>query len=275
MCLTTKHPGLVCRPPCDASEPFSVCLGHMRSLMIGLTMLCGLMVACSGSPALLGSQFADAYAAFAPLYVLHRSYGEYLFSGKAVEIPEDLPDSCERFSYELALFHVDYVVQTESAAAGGLAYLVRLRAESTSFCDVYDESIRAIAEADEVDDDVLSAASDGGLFAEIKRMNDLMEAALDEILAGMGEGIERWAFAVTFSIRTLLNQTEVERISTNLREILYADPEGTESPFAVPAEIATAMERLVELSGRELSETEREDAVRSATLIYEFFVAEL
>ncbi len=242
--------------------------------MIGLATLCALTVACSGSPALLGSQFADAYAAFAPLYVLHRSYGEYLFSGTAVETPADLEASCARFSYELALFHVDYVVQTESATAGGLAYLVRLRMESTSFCDRYDESIRTIAESNEVDNELLSAASDEGLFAEIKRINDLMEAALDEILAGMGEGIERWAFAVTFSIRTLLNQTEVERINTNLREILYADPEGTAPPFAVPTEIVGAMERLIGLSGRQLSEAEVEDAVRSATVIYEHFVAE-
>jgi hypothetical protein len=247
----------------------------MRSLMIGLTILSGLTVACSGSPALLGSQFADAYAAFASLYVLHRSYGEYLFNGTAVEIPEDLSDSCERFCYELALFHADYVIQTESAAAGGLAYLVRLRVESTSFCDVYDESIRAIAELNEVDYDVLNVASDAGLFAEIKQMNDLMEVALDEILAGMGEGIERWTFAATFSIRTLLNQAEVKRINTNLREILYADPEGTASPFAVPVEIAAAMERLIGLSGRDLSEAEVDDAIQSAALIYEYLVAEL
>ena len=241
--------------------------------MIGMASLCVLAVSCDGAPALLGARFADAYAAFAPLYVLHRAYGDHLFNGTGVEIPPDLEGSCARFSYELALFHVDYVAQTESATAGGLAYLARLRAESTSFCDVYDESIRAIAGSDEVDYDLLSAASDGGLFAEIKRMNDLMEAALDEILAGMGEGIERWAFAVTFSIRTLLNQEELERISTNLREILYADPEGSAPPFAVPADVASAMGRLVELSGRELSETEREDAVRSATVIYEHFIA--
>ncbi len=256
----------------DTPDLFRYAWG-MRGPMIGLASLCVLAVACSGSPALLGSQFADAYAAFAPLYVLHRSYGEYLFNGTAVEIPADLEASCSRFSYELALFHVDYVVQTESATAGGLAYMARLRAESASFCDVYDGSIRAIAESDEVDYDVLSAVSDEGLFAEIKRMNDLMETALDEILAGMGEGIERWAFAVTFSLRTLLNQTEVERINTNLREILYADPEGIAAPFAVPTDVASAMGRLVELSGRELSETEVEDAVRSATVIYEHFVA--
>jgi hypothetical protein len=246
----------------------------MRSLVIGLVALSGLTVACSGSAARLGSHFADVYAAFAPMYALHRSYGEYLFNGTVVVIPADLEASCERFSYKLALFHVDYVVQTGSAPAGGFAYLVRLRAESSSFCDAYDKSIRAIAEPDEVDYDALSAVSDEGLFVGIKRMNDLLEAALDEILAGMGEGIERWAFAVTFSIRTLLNQTEVERISTNLREILYADPEGTAPPFAVPTEIVAAMDRLIGLSGRELSEAEVEDAVRAATSIYEHFVTE-
>ncbi len=241
--------------------------------MIGLVGLCLLATACIGSPARLGSRFADAYGAFAPLYVLYRSYAEHLFSGTPVEIPADLADSCARFSYQLALFHVDYTVQSEPATAGGLAYLVRLRAESISFCEAYDESIRAIAESDEVDDDLLSEASDEGLFGEIKRMNDLIEAALDEILAGMGEGIDRWAFAVTFSIRTLLARTEVERIDANLRGILYADPEGTAPPFAVPAEVAAAMERLIELSGRDLSEAEVEDAFRSAATIYEHFVA--
>jgi hypothetical protein len=246
----------------------------MRSLILGLASLCVLAIACNASPALLGSQFADVYAAFAPLFALHRSYADHLFGGTAVAVPEDLEASCARFSYELALFHVDYVVQTESATAGGLAYVVRLRAASTSFCDAFGGSIRAIAESEGVDDEILSVASDEGLFAEIKRLNDQMEAALDEVLVGMGVGIERWAFAVTFSIRTLLNQTEIERINANLREILYADPEGTVPPFAVPAEIAAAMNRLIGLIGRQLAEPEVEDAVRAATMIYEHFVAE-
>ena len=256
----------------DTPAPFWYASG-MRRAILGLVGLWILSVGCCGSPALLGSQFADAYAAFAPLYVLHRSYAEYLFNGTAVEIPADLEAACAQFSYELALFYIDYVVQTESATAGGLAYLVRLRAESTSFCGAYDESIRAIVASDEVDYDVLSAASGEGFFAEVKRMNDLMETALDEILAGLGEGIDRWAFAVTFSVRTLLNQAEVERINTNLREILYGNPEGIGSPFAVPTDVASAMGRLVELSGRDLSETEKEDAVRSATVVYEHLVA--
>jgi hypothetical protein len=246
----------------------------MRSLIIGLASLCVVAVASTGSPGLLGSRFADVYVAFAPLYALHRSYAEHLFRGTALEIPAELEASCSRFPYELALFHVDFVVQTEPSTAGGLAYLIRLRAESTSFCDAYGELIRAIAESEDAENDILGAASDEGLFAEIKRMNDLMEAALDQILAGMGEGIERWMFATTFSIRTLLNQTEIERIDTNLREILYADSEGTAPPFAVPTEIAAAMERLIGLSGRELSEAEIEDATRAAASIYEYFITE-
>jgi len=234
-----------------------------------------LSVICSGSPAILGSQFADTYTAFAPLYVLHRSYAEYLFSGTAVEIPSDLAAACERFSYEMALFHVDYITQTESVTAGGLAYLVRLRAELASFCDAYTGSLAAIAEPDEVDYEILKAASDAGLFAEIKRMNDLLATALDEILAGLGEGVDRWTFAVTFAIRTLLNQTEIERIDADLREILYAGPEGTAPPFAVPAEILEAMERLIGLSGQELSDSDVDDAIESATAIYNHFTGEL
>ncbi len=250
----------------------------MRSRVIGLTflsVLTAVSVVVTGSPALLGSRFADVYTAFSPFVALYASYRDHLFNGTPVEIPAGLATSCERFSYELALFHLDYVVQTESASAGGLAYLARLRAESTSFCDTYDTWIRALAESDEVEADLLSAASDEDLFAEIKRTNDLMEVTLDEILAGLGEGIERWTFAVTFSMRTLLNQTEVERIDdAYIREILYADPEGDAPPFDVPDWIALAMERLIDLSGRVLSVAEVEEAYRAAAAIYGYFVEE-
>jgi hypothetical protein len=251
-------------------------LNGMRSLGIGLAFLAVLAAASfviAGSPAHLGSRFADAYTAFSPLVALYASYRDYLFDGTAVEIPANLAASCERFSYELALFHLDYVVQTESASAGGLVYLARLRAESTSFCDTYDAWIRSLAESVEVDTDLLNAASDDGLFAGIKRTNELLEVVLDEILVGLGEGVERWAFAVSFSMRSLLNQTEFERIDeTYLREILYADPEGVAPPFAVPDGIALAMERLVDLSGRDLSDDEADDAVRLAAAIYAYFV---
>ena len=73
----------------DTPAPFWYASG-MRRAILGLVGLWILSVGCCGSPALLGSQFADAYAAFAPLYVLHRSYAEYLFNGTAVEIPADL-----------------------------------------------------------------------------------------------------------------------------------------------------------------------------------------
>lgn len=249
----------------------------MRSLVIGsafLSVLTLVSVVVIGSPALLGSRFADAYTAYAPLYVFHRSYAEYLFNGTEVEIPAELAASCDRFSYELALFHLDYVVQTESASAAGLAYLARLRAESTSFCDAYGGAIDAIAGLEGVDYEALGEASDQGLFAGIKRINDLMESTLDEILAGLGEGIERWAFAVTFSMRSFLNQTEVERIDANLREILYADPEGVAPPFAVPDEIAVSMETLLDLSDRELSDAEVVESFRAAAALYEYFVGE-
>jgi len=245
----------------------------MRGLTVGLLCLCVAAVACSASPARLGSLYADVYGAFAPLYVLYRSYADHLFSGAPVRIPPSLESSCERYSYELAVFHVEYVQQTGSATVAGLARLVRLRVESSAFCDSYDEWIRTLADPKETDADLLSAASEEGLFSAIKQLNDSMGEALDEILAGLGDGIERWTFAVTFSVRALLRQTEVDRIDANLREILYADPNGTAPPFDVPAEIVDAMEQLVGLAGRDLSEAEAAEAYRLATAIYEHFVA--
>ena len=76
-------------------------------------------------------------------------------------------------------------------------------------------------------------------------------------------------------MRTLLGQPPVGRISANLREILYGDPDGSGPPFAVPMEVTCAMERLVALAGRELSEADVEEAMRSATTIYAYFVVEL
>ena len=159
--------------------------------------------------------------------------------------------------------------------AGGLAFLSRLRADSAAFCDAYEASIASIAESAEPDDELLAEASEEGLFAEIKKINDLVESALDEILIGMGEGIERWTFAVTFSIRTLLSRQTIERIDANLREILYADPEGIAPPFDVPEEIFVAMERLIGLSGRALTDREAKEVIEVAASLYEYFMGPL
>ncbi len=270
VCLTTKHPWRHRPTPVEESG----ILRDMRCLVIGVACACALTAPCFGTPAQLGAEFADAYAAFAPLYLLHRSYADYLFRGTPVAIPSDLEGSCARFSYELALFHLNYSTQTGSTTAGGLAFLSRLRSDSVAFCDTYAATIAAVAELEEPDGELLTEASDAGLFAEIKRINDLVATTLDEILVGMGEGIERWTFAVTFSVRTLLSRPTIERIDANLREILYADPEGIAPPFDVPAEILLAMERLIELSGRALTAREAEDAVEAATLVCEYFIGD-
>ncbi len=245
----------------------------MRAVLLGMVCLCLLAPACVGTPALLGSQFADITTAFSPLALLYVSYRDYLFAGTVVEIPTGVETACERFAYELAVFHVEYANQTDSATAAGLAYIVRFRVESTVFCDAYGSWIHDLAESDEVDSSLLSAAGDADLFSEIKRMNDLMGEALDEILVGLGEGIERWSFAVTFSVRALLHRTQVERIDANIREIFYADPEGTAPPFPVPDEVAEAMAQLVDLSGRDLAESE--EALAMATTVYVHFIANL
>ena len=246
----------------------------MRSVGFGLAAVCLLAAACAATPAQLGARFAEVYTAFSPVVPLYASYRDHLFLGTPVEAPAAVGTACERFAYELAVFQVEYVNQTESATAAGLALLTRLRVESAAFCDRYGEWLRALGESDPIDADLVGAAGEKGLFSEIKRMNELIAETLDEILAGLGDGFERWSFAATFSVRALLLQTEIERLDENTREILYGDPEGSGPPFDVPAEVEEAMARLVDLGGRELSVEEIDEAYRSATVIYAYFVPE-
>ena len=225
--------------------------------------------------AILGSQFADAYAAFAPLYSLYQSYADYLCQGTPVDVPPGLDAACTRFAYALAQFHVQYAVQTESSTATGIAYLARLRSDTATFCEVYGPDIQAVVESDGRDQAVLHDASAAGLFAGIKQVNDGIEATLDQILAGMGEGIERWAFAVAFSMRTILASAPPTRIEPSVREILYADPEGSVPPYPVPPKVGAAMQQLLDRSGQDLSDAESSEAIRAATTIYEYVLAEL
>jgi hypothetical protein len=246
----------------------------MRRIGIGLVGLCLWAIACSATPAQLGARFAEVYTAFSPMVQLYGSYRDHLFLGTPVVIPEDVGTACERFAYELAIFHVEYVNQTESSTAAGLALLTRLRVESAAFCDGYEEWLRILGELEAVDDDLVGTAGDEGLFSAIKRMNDLIAETLDEILAGLGDGFDRWTFAVTFSVRALLLQTEIEQLDENTREILYGNPEATAPPFDVPSEVSEAMARLVDLGGRELTPEEVEEAFRSAMVIFDHFVPE-
>ena len=246
----------------------------MRRAGFGVAAICLLAITCAATPAQLGARFAEVYTPFSPMVPLYASYSDHLFFGTPVEASESLGTACERFAYELAVFHVEYVNQTESATATGLAFLTRLRVESATFCDRYGEWLRALAESDPVDDDLVGAAGEEGLFSEIKRMNEFIAETLDEILAGLGDGFERWSFGVAFSVRALLLQAQIDRLDENTREILYGDPEGTEAPFDVPPRVAEAMARMVDLGGRELSAEEVDEAYGSATVIYEHFVQE-
>ncbi len=246
-------------------------LTGMRAVILGWAVVGLIAVSGCGSPALLATQFADVYAAFAPLYALHRSYADHLFAGTPVDPPPGLSEACENYTYRLAVFHAEYVVQTASVTAAGIAHVVRLRAASAAFCEDFARVLQAI-EASSADPETLTAAGEKGLYAEIKRVNDRLEATLDELLVGSGNGVERWAFAVTFSMRTILRQPGLERISADLREILYADPEGTAPPSVVPEAVAEAMERLLGLSGRRLSEAESGEAIEAAAAIYDHFM---
>lgn len=244
----------------------------MRRIGLALIGVWVLAMACMASSAQLGARFAEAYDAFSPLARLYSSYRDHLFLGTPVAIPDGIDVACERFSYELAVFHVEYVNQTGSGTTADLRHLIRLRVETAAFCEAFGGWLGVLAESGETDPEIVGAAGEEGLFSEIKRVNDLIAETLDEILAGLGDGFDRWSFGVTFSVRALLLQSEIERLDANTREILYGDPEGAAPPFDVPADVSDAMARLVELSDRELTADEIDAAFDAATRIYESFV---
>jgi len=239
----------------------------------GVVAVLWLASACAATPAILGSQFADVCTAFAPLRLLHRSYADHLFAGAPLSVPAGVEDACADFAQELARFHLEYLLQTESVTAGAAAFLVRLRAEAATYCDAHAAAILAIARTDGADLEIWGAAAEAGLFAGIKRMNDGLEGALDELLLAMGEDERRWAFGVAFALRSLLRQGSIERIGTGLREILYGDAAADGPPHAIAPDVALAMEQLLGLTDRELTTADLVEAIRTATIIYEHFLS--
>lgn len=238
--------------------------------MAVLLLLVALGLACGAFEAELGARFADAYTAFAPLFLLHRSYADHLFLGTGVEIPLHLVESCQSFSYQLALLQIDLIVQTASRMPETMNFVLRLRMEQATYCDLYVSTLGRIAAAPEADHAMLEAAKDAGLFAGIQTLSGLLELALDAALTELEGDLGPWRFAVAFSMRSVLNQKPVERIDVNLGEILYGAGEALGPPVDVPDTVADAMAHLIELSGRDLGEEAGALAVGYAGIVYRF-----
>lgn len=218
----------------------------------------------------LGTAFADVYTEFAPLYMFYRSYGDYLFKGSPIEVPIGLSEACDRFPYEVALFHIEVSTQTDSMTIQSiLPQLIRLRIGCDAYCVNHNDTLSTIVDWEAMDFEAIEQASDAGLFSEIRELSRALEATLDELLDAFVGDLDRWFFGVAFALRGILTQTTIERIDAHLEEILYGSPEAIEAPIPVPEAVHRAMTRLIELSGRELNADEANEARAMAEIVYE------
>ncbi len=247
----------------------------MRSIVLALVGALVLAGAVAASPAAsLGSSFADAYAAFAPLYEFHRSYADYLFAGSKVVVPADLGAVCDEFPAALDALQLVLITQTVSAPVETLSYLVRLRGEADALCEVFGGELRTLSPVGEVDLEALAAWSDAGLFASIYGMNRFFESTLNAALDAAGSGRERWELAATFAVRGLLLVPELARVSSDIGEILYGAPDVSGPPFPVPADVAEAMSILVAQAGKTLEANEQAGVIAAVERIYGYFMSD-
>jgi hypothetical protein len=239
---------------------------------VALLAIAGVFVSAAAAHAPdLGSGFADVYSAFAPIYALHASYGDYLFFGIPVIVPADLGGACERFLRELADLHLTWSIQTKSIVPIPIS-MIPLRVEADAFCADHGEMLNGIAAWTSVDLDVLQSASAAGLFARTYEVNGLLDAVFTETFDALDEAESCWAFAVTFATRTLVDREILARIDENLSEVFYGGEDRSEPPFDVPEEVSQAMDELVDLCGRDLDATEAAEALEAAETVYDYFV---
>ena len=245
---------------------------HCRFWSFFLIILILLAPVALASPTHLGSTFADAYSAFAPLYALYRSYAEYLFQGTAVVVPPGLESACQSCSKTLETLQVTFIVQTDSQRVEEVGYLVRLRGKLSSFCESYREPIATIAVADPIDLSLLDQAAEENLLASISDLNKLFEELLNLTIENLKGAHDRWAFNAAFATRTLMNQKTIERIDSALEPILLGSEETSPPPEHLPEEITQALQSLAALSGRDLSFQEQVEAGALARTIHTFLV---
>lgn len=226
--------------------------------------------------AVLGSRFADAYAAFAPLGELYRSFGDHLFVGTPISVPAGLRSGCRPYLLDLEFLHEELVVYAASDATEALGAVVRLRIDAEAFCLDFAADLAPLGalsdegSLSEEDEARLVAAA---FFARIRGLDLGFQVALDAALRG-GGAETRWAMAMSFSLRSLLLAAGPLRLpdTGELAVLYYGTEEGTTPRFAVPAAVESAMAALVSVAGRELTSEEAADARRCAEQVYEYFL---
>lgn len=222
----------------------------------------------------MGGAFADVYGAFAPLGVLHRSYADFLFYGTNVVIPDDLAFACEQTGYLLAMLHIDLLTQTGSQVANTIPRLARLRADLAVFYDVHSGQLASISLMDAPDLVILKQASKLGLFSGIYELQQGLQFVFEAYLDGSADKQSTWEFAVAFALKTILDQEDLRKLETSLRDILYGSEGAMLPPTFVPQDIASAIARLVEFVEIPLTVSGVEEIRMLAQLIYDYVVGE-
>jgi len=243
-----------------------------RLLLLAFIVILVFSFPAAGSCACIGSVFADIYTAFAPLYALHDSYANYLFTGSEVIVPFGLGEACKELSQHLGKLHNGLIIQSDSQRVEVLAHLADLQGNVASFCETYQEQIAAIAAMEENDLTLFSQASERGLFAEIKELRTLLDELLTLTLENLTEARDQWMFNAAFVIRTLINQEEIEQIELSVGRILLGSEETPPPPEDLPEEVLQGIRSLVSFSGRKLTPQEQEEVVTLARTIYAFLI---
>lgn len=230
-------------------------------------------VAAASSPASLGSAFADSFTALAPLYTLHRAYGDYLFQGIQVKIPPGLCTVCADFATSLADLHLEFIVQTDLHRVEEVTFLAHLRMSVVSFCRDYQEEIAAISALQEPDMSLLTQAAEAGMFAAIFRLNRQLEDIFTLTLDGFDDLEAGWEFSAAFITRTLIHRGPIERVDPTLRAILLGPEEDPFPREVLPSEILAEVDALVALAGREITAEEQREATTLVREIHDFLLS--
>jgi hypothetical protein len=246
----------------------------MRALGVALVVLAAVAVPALARPqAQLGSDFADAYAEFAPFEALYRSFSDHLFAGAEVALPADLSAACARFLDALQVLHEELIAQTPAQTVEGLGALVRLRVASEGFCSAFSTALAALDGTGGLPTDMEASLVAQGFFASIHDLNEQFESALDAALRDAPNDEVRWVMAVTFAVRSLLVNPSWVRVSMDVASIFYGRTDAAAPPFDVPDSVRAAMDRIVAAAGVDLTDEERADIRMAAAVVYDDFIA--
>ena len=222
---------------------------------------------------MLGGEFADAYAAFGPVYALYRSYADYLFSGTPVVIPTGLNGACQTFSRRLEDLQIALVTEKEGNTDEALTYLVHVRQETTTFCTSYRTTMRAIAAMSSPDMTFFANAAKAGFFVTISEINNLMGRAFDRALTGLPDAAARWQFSAAFATRTLIDRRKITHIDPSLGKILLGSADTPPPPSGISPALMRAVNELAAYSGKTLTADAAARVKTLATTIYRALIA--